>query len=141
MPLIGRRTAAYMFVHVDDLVAAIDRAMDAGLNGETLFMAHEAPATAGALLEAIVAALGRRALTVPVPDALLRAAAWTGDLVGRVRGTRALIDSARYRELDAEGFVCRVDRLRDRLGITAVTALPEGLARTAAWYRAEGWLR
>ncbi|HYM23933.1 MAG TPA: NAD-dependent epimerase/dehydratase family protein [Vicinamibacterales bacterium] len=141
MPLVGRRTAAYMFVHVNDLVAVIDRAIDAGLHGEILFVAHERPATACALLDAIAAAVGRRALTLPVPDALLRAAARTGDLVGRLRGQRALIDSQRYRELDAEGFVCRVDRLRDRLGIPAGIALPEGLAQTAAWYRTEGWLR
>jgi nucleoside-diphosphate-sugar epimerase len=46
----------------------------------------------------------------------------------------------RYAELAAEGFVCRVDRMRDELGVTASVDLREGMARTAAWYREAGWL-
>ncbi len=140
LPLVGRQTAAYSFVHVDDLVRAIDRAIDADLHGETMFVAHERPATARALLETIRAAVGRRGTIVPVPNAVLRAASAAGDLAGRLRGRRMLLNSARYRELVAEGFVCRVDRLRERLGIVAEIDLADGLARTAAWYRSEGWL-
>jgi nucleoside-diphosphate-sugar epimerase len=33
-----------------------------------------------------------------------------------------------------------VDRLRDRLGVVAQIGLGEGLAKTAEWYRQEGWL-
>ena len=39
-----------------------------------------------------------------------------------------------------EGFVCRVDRMRDDLGVVAAVGLREGMARTAAWYREAGWL-
>jgi nucleoside-diphosphate-sugar epimerase len=140
LPLVGRPAAAYSFVHVDDLVRAIDRAIDADLHGETMFVAHERPATARALLEAIRAAVGRRAAIVPVPNVVLRAASAVGEVVGRLRGRRLLLNSARYRELVADGFVCRVDRLRERLGVVAEIELPVGLARTAAWYRSEGWL-
>ena len=50
------------------------------------------------------------------------------------------MNSRRYAELATEGFVCRVDRLRDRLGVVATIGLDEGLAEAAAWYRREGWL-
>ena len=69
-----------------------------------------------------------------------RAAALAGDVAGRLRGTPAVINSRRYAELAAEGFVCRVDRLRDRLGIVAQIGLEEGLAETYEWYRRERWL-
>ena len=46
----------------------------------------------------------------------------------------------RYTELASEGFVCRVDRLRERLGVVANIDLREGLAHTAEWYRRERWL-
>ena len=55
----------------------------------------------------------------------------------RVCGKPLPINSRRYAELAAEGFVCRVDRLRDRLGVVAEIELREGLAQTAAWYRRE----
>ena len=69
-----------------------------------------------------------------------REAAIAGDVAGMVRGKPSVINSRRYAELASEGFVCRVDRLRDRLGIVAAIGLPEGLADAYAWYRREGWL-
>jgi nucleoside-diphosphate-sugar epimerase len=71
---------------------------------------------------------------------LTRAAAIAGDLAGMVRGRPSVINSRRYAELASEGFVCRVDRLREHLGIVAEIGLQEGLADTYAWYRRERWL-
>ena len=51
-----------------------------------------------------------------------------------------LINRWRNVELSAEGFVCNVDRLRDRLGIVAEVDLQHGLNETARWYREQGWL-
>jgi len=36
--------------------------------------------------------------------------------------------------------VCRVDRLRERLGIVAEIDVREGLAQTAEWYKRERWI-
>jgi nucleoside-diphosphate-sugar epimerase len=66
---------------------------------------------------------------------LTRLAAAAGDVAGAISGRPALINSRRYAELASDGFVCRVDRLRDRLGITAEIDLEEGLKDAAAWYR------
>jgi nucleoside-diphosphate-sugar epimerase len=57
-----------------------------------------------------------------------------------MRGKPLPLNHRRWAEMSAEGFVCRVDRLRDRLGIVARMNLREGLAETAEWYRKEGWL-
>jgi nucleoside-diphosphate-sugar epimerase len=72
--------------------------------------------------------------------AVTRLAALAGDVVGWWRGRPQPINGSRYLELSAAGFVCRVDRLRERLGIVAEVDLRDGLAETARWYRAEGWL-
>jgi len=140
LPHVGRTTAQYMFVHVRDLARVIDRAVDARAFGETMFVCHPRAVTTRELLERMREAVGRRAPIVRVPDTVLRAAARVGDVVGTLRGKRLIIDSPRYAELSAPGFVCSVERLRDRLGIAAEIDLAEGLAQTAAWYRAEGWL-
>ena len=71
---------------------------------------------------------------------ITRAVAEVSDVVGRVTGRAMLMNRWRYAELAAEGFVCRVDRLRDVLGVTAAVDLETGIANTAAWYRREGWL-
>ncbi|MBI3492916.1 MAG: NAD-dependent epimerase/dehydratase family protein [Acidobacteria bacterium] len=140
LPLVGRATAAYTFVYVDDLVSSIVAALDAEPDRHTLFVGHPQPVAARHLLEGIRSALGRAAVIVPVPMALTRLAALAGDVGGAILGRPLTMNSSRYVELAAEGFVCRVDRLRERLGIVAQTDLSAGLTRTAAWYRKNGWL-
>jgi dihydroflavonol-4-reductase len=141
LPLVGRPGAAYTMIYVDDLLHAIDAAMERTLDGgETLFVGHPRPVSARELLEGIRVAVGRRAPIVPVPMAATRLAAIAGDVVGSISGRPQVINRSRYVELAAEGFVCRVDRLRDRLGVVAQVDLAEGLTETATWYREQRWL-
>jgi nucleoside-diphosphate-sugar epimerase len=140
LPLVGREDAAYTFIHVADLVRAIGAALDRPINGDIVFAGHPVPVTTRGLLESIAAAAGARARLVRVPMALTHAAAIAGDLASALSGQPTLINSRRYVELASVGFVCRVDRLRDRLGIVAGIGLVDGLADAYAWYRKEGWL-
>jgi dihydroflavonol-4-reductase len=140
MPLVGRADAAYSFIHVHDLVRAIVAVVDRPAINETMFAAHPHPVTTRELLEGVRAASGTRAAIVRIPMTIVHAAAIAGDVAGWLRGKASVIDSRRYGELASAGFVCRVDRLRDRLGIVAEIGLQEGLAGAYAWYRQEGWL-
>jgi dihydroflavonol-4-reductase len=140
LPNIGRSSAAYTFVYITDLVRAIASAVDRGASGDVLFVGHAKPVTTRALLEGVRKAVGRGAVIVPVPLAVLRLVALLGDVGGAIRGKPLPMNSRRYSELATGGFVCRVDRLRDHLGVVAAMGLDEGLAQAAAWYRREGWL-
>lgn len=140
MPHVGRASAAYTIVHVGDLVRAIEAAIASGAAGDTLFVGNPEPASTRALIEHVRHAVGGRALVVPVPNLLLWAAAMAGEVGGAIRGRPLVINRRRYAELASEGFACRVDRLRDHLGVTAQMDLPTGLAQTAEWYRRERWL-
>ena len=141
LPVVGRTGAAYTFIHVADVVRAIAAAIQADLNGDAIFVGHPAPVSPRALIDGIRAAVAPGARTVRVPMALTRAAALVGEVAQRATGRPALINQSRYRELAAEGFVCRVDRLRDRLGVVAQIDLADGLKQTGDWYRREGWIR
>src|SRR6266571_3618378 len=137
LPLVGRAGAAYTMIHVSDLIRAIVAALDSAADRQTVFAGHPRPATGRELLEGVRSAAGRTALIVRVPLALARLAAIAGDIGGAIRGRPLPLNGTRYVELSAEGFVCRVDRLRNRLGIIAEVDLAQGLAQTAAWYRQE----
>ncbi len=139
MPIVGRRDAAYTFIHVSDVVYAIDRAIDATAN-DTMFLGHPQPATTRDVLNAIQSAVGRQATLISVPSILTAAAAPICDLLGRLVGHPLPLNRSRYDELMSEGFVCSVDRLKERLGVVAKVDLVEGLRGTAAWYRQQGWL-
>jgi len=140
LPNIGRASAAYTFVYITDVVRAIAAAVDRGASGDVLFVGHAKPVTTRALLEGVRKAVGRGAMIVPVPLPVLKLVALLGDVGGAVRGKPLPMNSRRYSELATGGFVCRVNRLHDRLGVVAEVGLDEGLAQAAAWYRREGWL-
>ncbi len=141
LPLVGRRDAAYTFVHVHDVVRSVIAALTTPRDGEIMFVGHPQPATARDVVEAIRSAVGRAAVVIPIPQPLTHLAAVVCDLLAHAVGTPLPLNRSRYVELSAEGFVCRVDRLRDRLGVVATYDLREGVAETAAWYRQQGWIR
>jgi nucleoside-diphosphate-sugar epimerase len=140
LPLIGRREAAYTFVHVSDVVRTIAAAVDREDVNDVVSVGYREPVTTRALLEGVRSAAGRKALIVRVPRPVLRLAARLGDAGGALRGRPLPMNSRRFDELMTDGFVSRVDRLRERLGIVAAIGLDEGLAEAAAWYRREGRL-
>jgi nucleoside-diphosphate-sugar epimerase len=55
-------------------------------------------------------------------------------------GRSTVFNREKAREILAPGWLCETEALRDDVGFTPEIPLAEGLARTAAWYRAEGWL-
>jgi nucleoside-diphosphate-sugar epimerase len=140
-PVVGRPGAAYTFVYISDVVRAIEAALEGTSVGGTFFVGHPHPVTPRGLLETIQRTIGRRSALIHVPMPVTRVAAEVCEVVGRVTGRAMLINRWRYAELAAEGFVCRVDRMRDVLGVTAAVDLASGIAKTAEWYRREGWLR
>jgi dihydroflavonol-4-reductase len=140
LPLVGHRSAAYTFIYISDVVRALDAAVRAPIEGDTIFLGHPQPASARAVLEAIRRAVGRSAPIVRVPGPILWLGALAGEIGGRLRGRPLPLNRWRYKELSAPGFTCRVDRLRDRLGIVASVGLEDGLAKTAEWYRKERWI-
>jgi nucleoside-diphosphate-sugar epimerase len=140
LPLVGRPGAAFTFVYVSDLVRTIEAALATTVQNEVFFVGHPRPVTARQIVEGIRRAVGRRALIVPIPLGVTWAFSRIGDLAGAISRRPVLLDQRRYAELSAEGFVCRVDRLRAGLGVTPEVGLEEGLETTASWYRQAGWL-
>jgi nucleoside-diphosphate-sugar epimerase len=140
LPLVGRADAAYSMIHVADCVRAIAAAITSDVAGQTIFVCHPRPVSVRNLLDAIRGAVNPGARVVAVPNPITRLAALAGDFLGALRGRRMVINSRRYTELTSEGFACRVDRLRDRLGVIAQIDLDQGLRDTARWYCEQGWL-
>jgi nucleoside-diphosphate-sugar epimerase len=131
---------AFTFIYVDDLARGVVLAAEGErATGQTLFLGHPDPLRADDLLRALADVFGRQYRPWHVPDFVLRTFAWGGQLAWRF-GEEPMLDRARLTELGAEGFVCAVDRAREVLGVTAAVRLPDGLARTAQWYRNQGWV-
>lgn len=90
--------------------------------------------------DALGEALGRRVRTVPVPAAVAEAAGAIAEAAARMLGRSPAFDRRRARDLTRHDWTADPTPTAEALGWTAETPLPEGLARTAAWYREAGWL-
>ena len=138
LPLVGRTDAAYTSSTLPISSASSTAAVDSPANA-TFCSPGIRSVTTRDLSKACARRRTARGRIVRVPLAIT---SWRLSAATRRDPLRqaALINSRRYAELASEGFVCRVDRLRDRLGIVARIGLTEGLADAYAWYRSEGWL-
>jgi nucleoside-diphosphate-sugar epimerase len=132
--------AAWTFIHAEDVARAIERAAASpSADGQSVALGHPRIVTAEDLEAALAAAVGRRLRRVRVPGAFLLLAAAAGELAWRL-GRPLPVDRARLAELRAPGWVCSVDRARERLGFEARIGLADGFADTARWYAQRGWL-
>lgn len=90
--------------------------------------------------EGMEAALGRPVRLVEVPGAVFLAAGAAGELVGRALGRTPELDRRQARDLARHSWTCDPSATERELGWRAGVELPEGLRRTASWYRGQGWL-
>jgi len=88
----------------------------------------------------IAAAVGVRSVGVPVPEWAAVVAGRVADGFARLRGRPEVFSSQKVIEMRQRAFVCTPARAASDLGWSAATPLSDGLARTASWYRAHGWL-
>jgi nucleoside-diphosphate-sugar epimerase len=137
---IPSAAARYNVVHVSDVTRLVEIAStsSAALR-ETFFAGHPHHVTLRELMAPLAPIYGKPFRPFPIPKSAL----WFGAQVGSAAqklGIQVPIDRARWNEMRSPGFVCRVDKARDRLGFVATIGLSEGLRETAEWYAKNGWL-
>jgi nucleoside-diphosphate-sugar epimerase len=127
-------------IHVEDLARALAQAVRVpGVSG----IYHVADPTAYAwedVAKLVARAVRRRAWVVRIPGVAIRAAASVSEAIGRLSGEVGIFNRDKARELLAPGWLCETDAARRDLEFEASIPLPDGLASTAEWYRANGWL-
>lgn len=141
MPLIDRGERPLSLIYVRDVAEAVrDSLAKPEAAGKIFHVAAEPPCTDKVLLEEIAGQMGIRPLRLNLPAVALYPVCLANDLLARLTGRPQILNYQKVAELRAPGWVCTTDRIRNTLGFTAETTLPEGVRRTLAWYRRQGWL-
>jgi nucleoside-diphosphate-sugar epimerase len=89
---------------------------------------------------AMAAALGRKALVLPMPRPVLTASAALAGLAARFGLSPASWNPDKCREARAEGWLCSAARIEAELGYAPSMPLREGIADAVAGYARLGWL-
>ncbi len=90
--------------------------------------------------EKLEEALGRSVRVVRLPTAGFRLAGRASELAAKPFGSVPAFDERRAEDLTVHTWTCDPSTTEKELEWRAEVPLPEGLRRTAQWYRSEGWL-
>jgi nucleoside-diphosphate-sugar epimerase len=140
-PRFGGGTQPLSLVYVADLAEVIVGCLlHPKAAGQTYFAAHPEMQTAASLTREIARTLHRRVWMPRLPQATLAVVCAAQEVLSQLTRRPSVVNWQKYRELVAPGWTCSPAKLAEDTGLTCPTPLQDGLARTAAWYRAAGWL-
>ncbi|MEM1125245.1 MAG: NAD-dependent epimerase/dehydratase family protein [Bacteroidota bacterium] len=141
-PIVGSGTKPVLsLVHVADLVRGmIEAAEHPGSHGETYFLGSEEIYAWKEIKAATTQALGRRALTLPVPRALVGVVGAVSEAVGAITGSYPPLNREKAREIRHACTACSVEKAQRDFAFRQHVPLDEGLKETMAWYREHAWL-
>ena len=139
-PMFGDGKTLYHPLYIDNLVDAFVAAMkpDAG-NGEAYLIADESYIEIEKLVKAVAAALG---VTVNIPHYPLTPLIAIGHVCETICKPFGVTPPIFPRRVDwyRQNRAFDIGKAKRDLGYRPAVGLSEGLARTASWYRAEGYL-
>ena len=140
-PVVGNtREPTMSLVHVADLVRGMMAAAETpAAVGETFFFGGEEFYSWRDLKGAAMAALGRGAITVSVPPALVSMLGAIVEEGSRLGGMLPPFHREKAREIRYACKMCSIDKARRLLGYSPTVSLKQGVADAIAWYRAQGW--
>lgn len=136
LPVHGRIS----MIEVGDLARALLAVTAAPSARSSAEIDDGAPVTHIEFARAIGVALDKRPLLVTAPAWLVNTAAAATTGLARLSGSLPRLSFDRARYLRHPDWVARGDNLASRGIWTPQVALGDGLAATARWYRAAGWL-
>jgi dihydroflavonol-4-reductase len=141
LPLPTGPVRRVQMIHVADLARALAAAVAAPAARGVYHVAEPRAYTWDEMGSLVAAAVGTRARRLPVPPAVLRAAAAGSEMFSRLVRQPGIFSRDKAAEMLAPGWCCETEGARRDLAFEARIPLADGFRETAEWYRREGWLR
>ena len=108
--------------------------------GEAFFCPGPETTTLEDIQDRAAAVLGVHPRTLTLSPYVLRTLAAAADVASRVTGRHLPLNRKLARQLLAPAWTCSGDKAAGRLGWRPRISVQDSIARSAAWYQAEGWL-
>lgn len=137
VPQPAQRTAV---IHGADLASALIAAADPAMIGHSAEVSDGTDLTLAQLLGQLSKALGTSARTIPLPRPAMLVAAHMAQITAHIRGQAHILTPGKVAELYCPDWSVSDRTLEGRTGWQPRIALADGLAQTARWYQAQGWL-
>jgi len=140
-PVFGKGTQELSAVYGPDLAEAIVAAgTSAAAVGNIYLPCHPEVFTSSEFSRAIGTSLGRRVTVIGVPEVVARGLLAAIGAAAKVAGAASVLSSEKAAEFFEPAWTGSPERLMADTGWHPKADLARGLAETAAWYRANGWI-
>jgi nucleoside-diphosphate-sugar epimerase len=143
-PVFGDGSQELSFVYVEDLARAlITIGRTPAAAGGTYSPTHPDVVRSRAFVMGVGRAVrpdGPPPRIIPIPGVVARTALWVSGTTAALLGRATVLSANKANELLDEAWTCSAAALTRDTGWTATHSLSVGLAKTAAWYREQGWL-
>lgn len=141
-PLIGFDRKLVSLVHVEDLVRGFVLAGESPAGeGEAYFISSEEFYTWDEVGRVAARVYGReRAINLRVPHSLVYVAGGMSGFLGRFQKKPPVFNFEKGRDITRPYWICSVEKAKEQLGYRQLVSIEEGVMRTVAWYREQGWL-
>ncbi|MDD8025197.1 MAG: NAD-dependent epimerase/dehydratase family protein [Acidobacteriota bacterium] len=137
--IMGRGAAKQAPIFVDDLVEGTILCAAKGRRGEIYHLAGPEILTVADMAREIAAACGKKLPRLRVPTGPTRAAAWAMGQAFGLAGREAPLNPSRL-AFFLHPKPLRIDKARADLGYAPKIGFRDGITRTVAWCRQNGWL-
>ncbi len=139
---VGRSPQLLTFVYVSDLVAAVMLALEEKESGHAYFVSDGEAYDSTAFSHIVCEQLDiRHLLRLALPLSIVRLVCRASDLWGRATGQMTALNNDKFNILAQRNWLCDIAPTIRSLGYKPQVRLHEGLSRTLAWYKKEGWLK
>ena len=138
---VGYQRQDITFVYVQDVVQAVFLACEKGQTGRAYFLSDGEVYQSSTFSELIRKELGNPWwIRVTAPVWLLRVITFAGDIVGRLTGKVSALNNDKYHILRQRNWRCDISPAVSELGYKPQVKLEEGVRRSIAWYKENGWI-
>ncbi|MFM8473463.1 MAG: NAD-dependent epimerase/dehydratase family protein [Candidatus Kapaibacterium sp.] len=139
--LMGFTAKWVSLVHVSDLArGTVDAMLSNATIGKTYALTGDRPYTWSEIFREIGTAMETWFVPIRLPHAVVLALGAVSGLIGRFRSKPPVFNLDKGRDFIQDAWVCSNDEAWRDFGYIPHVGLHEGIRRTTAWYRSQGWV-
>lgn len=138
---VGYRPQEITFVYVQDLVNAVFCAIRAGITKRAYFISDGQVYHSQDFSNLIQEELGIKwVLRIKAPIFILRVICSISENISKITGKTSTLNGDKFHILCQRNWQCDIEPAQKEIGYQPQVSLSEGVKRTIAWYKKEGWL-
>ncbi len=137
----GFKKQLLTFIYSEDLVDVIFKLIEKGIVRKEYIVSDGTCYKDTEFNKIVQEAIGKkRVLRIKIPLFIVKPAAFISQMIASLFGKASTFNSDKYKIMKQRNWNCDISPLRKDIGFEPKVDLKEGVEKTVAWYKENGWL-